>query len=168
MDGGAVDGMGTRRRRFVGKTCSIISSDHETGPNQAQANFYYKFHTERIGFTTQRLIGEVERLYGILDARLADRDYIAGPGRGRYSIADISIWPFANALGIASIDMEEKFPNVYKWWERINRRTAVQKGTSVPSGKPFPAGYEAMQKMAKEVRVKFLLLFCYACCLFKV
>ncbi|CAO2655375.1 Nn.00g104390.m01.CDS01 [Neocucurbitaria sp. VM-36] len=119
------------------------------GPIQAQANIYYRFNDERIAFPTQRFVGETERHYGVLDARLADRDYIAGPGRGRYSIADMALWPFADALGVAGIDLS-KFPNVYAWSERVGERPAVKKGMCVPSGESFRFDYAKMLKMKEE------------------
>ena len=119
------------------------------GPMQAQANFYYRFCPDRHAFPTQRFYGETERLYGVLDARLAERDYIAGPARGMYSIADIAVWPFINASFVTGISLE-KFPNVHKWWERIDGRPAVKKGMMVPSGQEFPFGYRKMLKMKEE------------------
>lgn len=88
---------------------------------QTQANAYYRFNPVRYAYPTQRFVGETERHYGVLDARLAERDYIAGHGRGKYSIADIAIWPFADAISVAGVDLQ-KFPNVLKWWERIGER----------------------------------------------
>lgn len=119
------------------------------GPIQAQANFYYRFCDHRYAFPTQRFVGETERLYGVLDARLADRDYLAGSGNGKYSIADIAAWPFINASAVTGIELE-KFPNVYKWWDRIYERPAVQKGLRIPSGKEFPFGYKTIVEKAKD------------------
>jgi glutathione S-transferase len=60
------------------------------GPMQGQANHFYRFTKERIPYPTQRYVGETMRLYGILDAQLKDREYLVGPGKGKYSIADSS------------------------------------------------------------------------------
>jgi glutathione S-transferase len=120
------------------------------GPTQAQANFFYRFAEERYAFPTQRFIGETERLYGILNARLANRDYLAGSDRGRYSIADIAVWPFVNAIAVAGIELEEMFPHVYQWWSRISDRPAVQKGTTIPSGQEFAFGYKQLKQKAKD------------------
>jgi glutathione S-transferase len=90
--------------------------------------------------------GMQERLYGVLDARLADREYIAGPGRGSYSIVDINCFGWVNAAGICGLELE-RWPNVYAWWERIVARPAVQKGLAVP----FPImTYQSYQKERKE------------------
>lgn len=37
-------------------------------------------------------VSEVKRLYGVLDTRLKDRDYLVGPGRGKYTLLDVSTW----------------------------------------------------------------------------
>jgi glutathione S-transferase len=99
---------------------------------QGQANHFLRFSKERIPYPTQRYIGETERLYGILDAQLSDRDYLVGPGRGKYSIADIASFSWVNWCYFAGIDLS-KFKNVEVWWKRINDRPAVQKGINVPS-----------------------------------
>ncbi len=37
---------------------------------------------------------EVKRLYGVLELRLKEREYLAGPGKGNYTIADVKTWPW--------------------------------------------------------------------------
>lgn len=120
-----------------------------TGPMQGQAGQYYRFLKERIPHPLQRYVGETERLYGVLDARLKGREYIAGGGKGKYSIADIASFGWVNACGLAGINMEQ-FPSVYAWWERVSARPAVQKGLSVPSGAPSPFGWTPFTKKLKE------------------
>jgi glutathione S-transferase len=119
------------------------------GPMQAQANFYYRFCEHRYPFPSQRFVGETERLYGVLDTRLINREYVAGSGKGKYSIADIAIWPFINASAVTGIELE-KFPHVYRWWDRISNRPAVQRGLKIPSGKEFAFGYKEILERARE------------------
>ncbi|KAL2187469.1 DEAD-domain-containing protein [Thermothelomyces heterothallicus CBS 203.75] len=107
------------------------------GPMQGQAEHFLRAAPEKIAWGIKRYIGEAERLYGILDARLADRDYIVGPGRGKYSIADISLIGWVNASLHAGIDLASRFPNVRAWLDRLLARPAVQKGLTVPSGQPW-------------------------------
>ncbi|KAF1847099.1 glutathione S-transferase II [Cucurbitaria berberidis CBS 394.84] len=121
-------------------------------PMQSQANVFYRFNPERYAFPTQHFVGETERNYGILNSRLADRDYIAGSGRGQYSIADMAIWPLADALNVSGIELS-RFPNVYAWWERVGERPAVKKGVCVPSGESFARGHAKVQE-AKELDLK--------------
>lgn len=99
---------------------------------QGQANHFYRLAKERIPYPTQRYVGEAERLYGVLDIQLSNRDYLVGPGRGKYSIADIANFGWVNVAYFGGIDLS-KFPNLEKWWKRIEERPAVQKGLAVPS-----------------------------------
>ncbi|CZS89901.1 related to URE2-nitrogen catabolite repression regulator [Rhynchosporium graminicola] len=102
------------------------------GPMQGQANHFYRLAKERIPYPTQRYVGESERLYGILDTQLSNRDYLVGPGRGKYSIADIASFSWVNVSYFAGVDLSN-FPNVERWWKSINDRPAVKKGLAVPS-----------------------------------
>jgi len=99
---------------------------------QGQANHFYRLAKERIPYPTQRYVGETERLYGILDHQLADREYLVGPGKGKYSIADIANFSWVNVAYFAGVDLS-KFPNLEKWWKRVHDRPAVRKGVAVPS-----------------------------------
>ncbi|KAI1486816.1 glutathione S-transferase [Biscogniauxia mediterranea] len=106
------------------------------GPMQGQANHFLSFAKEKIPYATQRYVGESERLYGILDKRLEGRDFIVGPGRGKYSIADISILGWANIAVFSGVNLD-LFPNVKKWIARCLERPAVQKGFAVPTASSF-------------------------------
>jgi len=102
------------------------------GPMQGQANHFYRLAKERIPYPTQRYVGETERLYGVLDHQLEGRDYLVGPGKGKYSIADIANFGWVNVAYFGGVDLS-KFPNLESWWQRIYDRPAVRKGTSVPT-----------------------------------
>lgn len=117
------------------------------GPMQGQANHFYRFTKDRIPYPTQRYVGETERLYGVLDRQLQDREYLVGPGRGRFSIADIASFGWVNGASFSGIDLA-RFPGVQSWWERIAARPAVQRGLSVPT--PGKFGNVALKRRVSE------------------
>lgn len=57
-------------------------------------------------------LDETKRLYGVLEIRLRDRDWLAGPGRGKYSIADINVFPWIRIHGFTGIESIDEFPNL--------------------------------------------------------
>lgn len=57
---------------------------------------------------------------------------MVGPGRGKYSIADISLVGWVNSSSNIPIDLAAKFPNIKTWFDRIYARPAVQRGFAVP------------------------------------
>jgi len=93
------------------------------GPMAGQAHHFRKYAPERIPYAMDRYRNEVSRLYGVLNRRLADRDYVAGP----YSIADMAIWPWAQGWEAQEQDIAE-FPHMKAWLDRIWARPAVQTG----------------------------------------
>ncbi|KAK4099822.1 DEAD-domain-containing protein [Parathielavia hyrcaniae] len=116
------------------------------GPMQGQANHFLRFAKDKIPYAIQRYVGESERLYGVLDARLAGRDYVAGPGRGKYSVADISLVGWADMAQYSGVDVPALFPNVKAWLDRLLARPAVQRGLAVPSGKPSAVSNQAIME----------------------
>jgi len=102
------------------------------GPMQGQANHFFQFAKEKIPYATQRYVGESERLYGILDKRLEGRDWIAGQGKGKYSIADMASVGWVHIATFSGLNLEQ-FPNVSAWYERILARPASAKGIDLPT-----------------------------------
>lgn len=101
------------------------------GPMLGQVHHFVKYNKGKSEYGEQRYHGEGKRLYRVLNERLEGRDYIAGDGRGMYTIADLACWPWVSRFEWQEIDLNE-FPNVRNWYVRIAERPAVQKGYSVP------------------------------------
>ncbi|MDJ1009714.1 MAG: glutathione S-transferase family protein [Paracoccaceae bacterium] len=101
------------------------------GPMLGQVHHFVKYNRGKSHYAEERYSNEARRLYGVLDRRLAGRDFIAGGGRGAYSIADMATWPWISRFEWQEIDLTD-FPNVRDWYLRIAERPAVQKGYHVP------------------------------------
>lgn len=101
------------------------------GPILGQVHHFVKYNKGKSEYAEQRYWNEAKRLYRVLNERLEGLDYIAGDGRGMYSIADMACWPWVSRFEWQEIDLNE-FPNVRDWYVRIAQRPAVQKGYSIP------------------------------------
>jgi GST-like protein len=86
-----------------------------------------KYNKGKAPYAEERYLKEAHRLYGVLDRRLANREFVADT----YSIADIAIWPWMARFDWQGIDLDQ-FPNVKRWYLRIAERPAVQRGYHVP------------------------------------
>jgi GSH-dependent disulfide-bond oxidoreductase len=92
------------------------------GPMAGQNHHFVQYAPERIAYATERYVKETNRLYGVLDQRLADRDYVAGD----YSIADMAIYPWIVPYKNQKQTLED-FPHLKRWFERIAARPAVKR-----------------------------------------
>lgn len=101
------------------------------GPMFGQVHHFVKFNAGKSAYAEERYLKEARRLYGVLDKRLEGRDYIAGPGRGEYSITDMATWPWVSRFDWQKIDLDE-FPSVRDWYVRVAGRPAVQRGYQIP------------------------------------
>jgi GSH-dependent disulfide-bond oxidoreductase len=97
------------------------------GPMFGQLHHFVKYNKGKSAYAEERYLKEAHRLYGVLDRRLADRQYVADD----YSIADIAIWPWVAQYEWQTIDLN-RYPNVKRWYLAMARRPAVQKGYRVP------------------------------------
>ena len=98
------------------------------GPMFGQVHHFVKYNKGKSEYSEQRYSKEAKRLYGVMDKKLEQNQYIAGKS---YSIADISIWPWTARFDWQEIDLNE-FPNVTRWYKEMADRVAVQKGWLVP------------------------------------
>ncbi|KAH7103436.1 glutathione S-transferase [Auriculariales sp. MPI-PUGE-AT-0066] len=106
------------------------------GPMQGQANHFNRAAPEKIPYAINRYLDETKRLYSVLDARLDGREYLAGPGKGKYTIADINVWPWVRIATIfTGFESLNEWPHLNAWFERINARPAVQAGINIPPRK---------------------------------
>ena len=97
------------------------------GPMLGQAHHFLKYNRGKAPYAEERYLKETQRLYAVLDRRLAEREFVVDD----YSIADISIWPWISRYEWQTIDLNA-YPNVKRWYVAIANRPAVKKGYDVP------------------------------------
>lgn len=98
------------------------------GPIFGQTHHFLRFAPEPVPYAIKRYSTETARLYGVLNQRLAEAEYLAG----EYSIADIATYPWVARHEWQKIDLAD-YPNVARWYQAIGARPAVQRGMAVPA-----------------------------------
>ncbi|KAH7378885.1 glutathione S-transferase-like protein [Cadophora sp. MPI-SDFR-AT-0126] len=110
---------------------------HGSGaPYQGNLGFFRRA-AEKLPFAIERFRKETARVFGVLEIRLSGkytdepRDYLAGKGKGKYSVADIGTWAWVKNYSASGYTEEEMkaFPHMVKWVDRIAERPAVKRGT---------------------------------------
>ena len=96
------------------------------GPMAGQAHHFRQYAPEKIEYGIDRYTNEVNRLYGVMDRRLADHEYLAGD----YSIADMASIGWVRPYENQGQTLED-FPNLKRWFDAILARPAVQRGIEV-------------------------------------
>jgi len=96
------------------------------GPMAGQAHHFRHYAPEKIDYAYDRYTDEVNRLYGVMDIRLSDNEFLAGD----YSIADMAAYPWVRPYKRQGQDLAE-FPNLEAWYKRINDRPAVARAVLV-------------------------------------
>jgi GSH-dependent disulfide-bond oxidoreductase len=90
------------------------------GPMAGQNHHFSQYAPEKIPYAIDRYVKETNRLYGVLNKRLADRAFIAGD----YSIADIAAYPWIVPHQRQGQSLED-FPHLKRWFEAIRSRPAT-------------------------------------------
>jgi GST-like protein len=96
------------------------------GPMCGQVHHFKNYARETIPYAIARYVDEVNRLYGVMNKRLADRAYLAG----KYSIADMACVGWVNGWEKQGQDMAQ-FPHLKRWLEAMKARPAVKRGMAL-------------------------------------
>ncbi len=97
------------------------------GPMLGQTHHFLFYNKGKDPYAEERYSKENARIYGVLDKRLGEHQYLAGD----YSIADIATWPWIARHPRQEMDLNE-YPNLLRWYLEIAARPAVQRGYLVP------------------------------------
>ena len=97
------------------------------GPMLGQTHHFVKYNPGKAPYAEERYLNENKRLYGVLDKRLADHEYLVD----EYSVADMATWPWISRFDWQTMDIND-YPNLKRWYLAIAERPAVQRGYHVP------------------------------------
>ena len=114
------------------------------GPMCGQAHHFREYVAEPIPYAVDRYTNEVNRLYGVLNAQLSTRPFIAG----EYSIADMACWPWIKPYKGQGQDLDE-FPNLKRWFLEINQRPGAREGWRV--GREWLGGGPVVTEESKAI-----------------
>ncbi len=90
------------------------------GPMAGQNHHFSRYAPEKIPYAIGRYVNETNRLYGVLNKRLADREFVAGS----YSIADMAAYPWIVPYEAQGQSLED-FPHLKRWFQAIKERPAT-------------------------------------------
>jgi GST-like protein len=114
------------------------------GPMSGQNNHFSNYAVEKIPYAMDRYRNEVNRLYGVLDRRLADRAYLAG----EYSIADMASYPWIVPHERQGQKIAD-FPHLKRWLDTIAARPAVVRAYArAKEINPQPSGIRTAEERA--------------------
>jgi GST-like protein len=97
------------------------------GPMLGQAHHFRMYAPEKIQYAVDRYTNEARRLYGVIDKRLSQSEWLGG---AEYSIADIATFPWLRSWKNQGVVIEE-YPHLKRWFDTIAERPAVQRGVKV-------------------------------------
>ena len=114
------------------------------GPMSGQNNHFSNYAVEKIPYAMARYRDEVNRLYGVMNKRLASNQYLAG----EYSIADMACYPWVVPYERQGQKLED-FPNLKRWFEAIKARPAVMRAYDKATAiNPNPPGIRTAEERA--------------------
>jgi GSH-dependent disulfide-bond oxidoreductase len=96
------------------------------GPMAGQANHFRRYAPQALAYAIARYTDEVNRLFGVMNTRLADREFLAG----RYSVADMACVGWVRLAERMDQDLA-LFPHLKRWSETIRARPAVKRAFAI-------------------------------------
>src|SRR5262249_39640030 len=96
------------------------------GPMAGQAHHFRQYAPEKLPYAVDRYTNEVNRLYGVLNKRLAAREFLAGA----YSVADMAAFPWVVPFEAQGQKLEDS-PHLQRWFTTLKARPAVAKALEV-------------------------------------
>jgi GSH-dependent disulfide-bond oxidoreductase len=96
------------------------------GPMAGQASHFRRYAPDRVLYAIERYTDEVDRLFGVMNTRLAARQFLAD----RYSIADMACVGWVRLAERMGQDLE-KFPHLKRWFQTIRAREAVKRAFAI-------------------------------------
>ena len=115
------------------------------GPMLGQAHHFRQYAPEQIRYAIERYTNEATRLYGVMDEHLSEVEHFAG---GEYSIADMAIYPWVASHERQGQEIED-YPNLERWYQRIEARPAVRRAMEV--GEELRRPIEDLDEEARDV-----------------
>ena len=114
------------------------------GPMAGQNNHFSNYAVEKLPYAIDRYHNEVNRLYGVLNKRLADHEYVAG----EYSIADMASYPWVINHERQHQNIAD-FPHIKRWLDAIYARPAVARAyAKAKEVNPNPGGIRTAEERA--------------------
>jgi GST-like protein len=99
---------------------------------------------DKLPYAIERYNREVNRLYGVMNKRLADRPFLAG----EYSIADMASYPWVVPHELQGQKIDD-FPNLKRWLDTIAARPAVKRAYELAKKvNPNPGGVRTAEERA--------------------
>ena len=92
-----------------------------------KAHHFLKYNPGKSPYAEKRYHEEAKRLYGVLDKRLSENEFITS----NLTIADFAIWPWASRFEYQKIELSD-FPNVKRWYIQLAERPGFQRGYAEP------------------------------------
>ena len=110
------------------------------GPYSGQCVHFRHFAPEPKDYAVQRYLFEAKRHYGILDAHLAGRDYMAGK---EYGIVDMAVWGWARMVPfVIGDDAWSTMPNLKRLFDKVSARPAAQRASAIKDRHSFKTEFD--------------------------